>query len=460
MSEQEASLDAFISEADGQTVEEEYDQHLPEIEKIPEDWSLITVEDVADNLVGGGTPSKSNDDYWDGDIPWASVKDLNGIELYQTEDYITDAGVQNSATHVVPAGSVIVSTRMTVGEPFLNKVDMAINQDMKAIIPNTSRANPLFIVYSLWDKDQYLKSLGRGTTVDGITTNDLLLTHLGLPSLEEQRKIASVIYTVDQAIHKTEDITKQIKRVRNGLRQNSFETGIDSDGTFRDIPKKELQETRIGKIPPDWDFLRLDEVCADVVDCINTTPKYSEDGILVVLTSEIKDGRYNPEDAPYVSEEVYKERIRRIEPRPDDVIFTREAPIGEAFKIPEGPRLCLGQRTIQLRAQDGILDPDYLLETLYTEKIQSWCQRVAVGSTTTHVRVGDIEGMKIPVPDIDEQRRIADLLGTYRSHIDMSGKYVEQLRRLKHGLMQDLLSGEIRTHDKDIEIIDEVLQHG
>jgi type I restriction enzyme S subunit len=283
---------------------------------------------------------------------------------------------------------------------------------------------------------------------------------IALPPLSEQRKIATVLYTVDRAIEKTEDIIQQTKNVRDGLRQSAFEYGIDENGEFRDLNNGMRKETRIGEIPQTWEFLRLDEVCSDVVDCINTTPEYSDSGIRVILTSEIKDGRYNPESSPFVTEEVYEERIRRIEPQPGDVIFTREAPIGEAFKIPEGERLCLGQRTIQLRAKNGSLDSNFLLELLYSEKMQSWFQRVAVGSTTKHMRVGDVEGMKIPVPRIMEQKRIASLLGRHRDYIETNMRYADQLKQHKRGLMQDLLSGTVRMTDTNIQVPDKIAQYG
>ena len=299
-----------------------------------------------------------------------------------------------------------------------------------------------------------------GTTRKRISRKNMAKLRIPSPVLKEQRNIATVLYTVDQVIQKTEEIIEQTKLVRDGLRQNLFSVGINLEGEFRELSEEELQETRIGNIPPTWNFLRLDEVCSDVVDCLNTTPEYSDSEIRVVLTSEIEEGRYNPDESPYVTEDVYEKRIRRIESKPGDVIFTREAPIGEAFKIPEGERLCLGQRTMQLRPKSGVLDSDYLLETLYSAKMQSWYQRVAVGSTTKHVRVEDVEGMKIPAPDIDEQRKIATLLGSYRDYIEENLQYTDQLKRIKRGLMQDLLSGKVRTTDTNIEVPDEIAQHG
>jgi hypothetical protein len=224
-------------------------QQLPEIDNLPSDWSLVTVEDVSNEIVGGGTPSKDNEEYWNGEIPWASVKDLGGIRLSETEDSISKEGLKNSATNLIPADSVVISTRMTVGEPFLNGVDMAINQDMKAIIPDTGMTNSLFVVYSLWDKDPYLKSLGRGTTVDGITTRDLATTHIGLPPLSEQRKITTILHTIDKAIRKTEEIIRRsneynssykgrLQRLKEGLMQDLISGKVRTDDADIDIPEE------------------------------------------------------------------------------------------------------------------------------------------------------------------------------------------------------------------------------
>ncbi|KOX94860.1 hypothetical protein AMS69_03085 [Haloarcula rubripromontorii] len=322
--------------------------------------------------------------------------------------------------------------------------------------------NAKYLLYRLSSKPayDYARRTSAGTRMPRTSWNLFSNFEFDLSPLEEQRRIATVLHNVDQAIQKTKGIIEQTKSVRDGLRQNVFSQGIRPDGRFRNLDGSELKETRIGKIPPSWRFLRLDEVCSDVVDCLNTTPEYSDDGIRVILTSEIEEGRYNPEESPYVSEEVYEDRIRRIEPKPDDVVFTREAPIGEAFKIPEGERLCLGQRTMQLRPEAGVLNSHYLLELLYSEKMQSWYRRVAVGSTTKHMRVEDVEGMKIPVPPIDEQEQIAALLGSYREYVEANMEHSAQLKRLKEGLMQDLLSGTVRTADTNIEVPEEIAQHG
>lgn len=84
---------------------------------------------------GGGTPSKQIPEYWDGDIPWASVKDFTSTSLFETQDFITQEGIRNSSANLIPKGHVIIPTRMSLGKAAINAVDLAINQDLRALIP-------------------------------------------------------------------------------------------------------------------------------------------------------------------------------------------------------------------------------------------------------------------------------------------------------------------------------------
>lgn len=452
MSEKEASLDEFLS-VEEQT-DREGDQYLPEIDSIPEDWQLITVDDISENLIGGGTPSKSNDEYWGGDIPWASVKDLNGIELSETEDYITESGVENSATNIAPTNSILISTRMTVGEPFLNKVDMAINQDMKAIIPDIEKTNPLFFVYSLWDKDPYLKSLGRGTTVDGITTKDLLLTHLGLPSLEEQRKIASVLYTVDQAIQKTEEIADQTKRIRRGyIRERVTAQRSDSER------KEGTIGTRRVTIPEHWSVVRLGDV-AEIVSGKSFPRDYQEGHAGPRAVIKVEDmnlpgnDKYINDVTNRVTDEVLEELSKNIFPE-DTVIHPR---VGEALLLNK-TRITTEDAAfddnIMGWVPDGI-NPEYL----YYASTMIDFNAVAQTGTVPSINKEMASNFRFPLPPDDEQEEIVEDLSQIDGQISIYEQEKSQLQHLKQGLMQDLLSGELRTDDKDIEIVDNVLQYG
>ena len=149
---------------------------------------------------GGGTPSRSVPAYWNGDIRWATVKDFKSTLLAETEESITPEGIKGSATSVIPAGSVIVPTRMAVGKAAINTIDLAINQDLKALLPN-SEVDNRFLLHFMLAQGQYLESQAQGATVKGIKLD--LLRSLPFPRISpsEQRRIAAVLDKAD-AVHR------------------------------------------------------------------------------------------------------------------------------------------------------------------------------------------------------------------------------------------------------------------
>ncbi|EKF39866.1 restriction modification system DNA specificity subunit [Nitratireductor indicus C115] len=146
---------------------------------------------------GGGTPSKDIPEYWDGSIPWASVKDFKTTDITQTVDSITEAGVANSATSVIPAGSILVPTRMAVGKAAINAVAMAINQDLKALFP-TPGVSVRYLLHALLANGPFLERMATGATVKGITLDVLRSLEIPLPPLDEQKRIAAILDKADQ----------------------------------------------------------------------------------------------------------------------------------------------------------------------------------------------------------------------------------------------------------------------
>jgi type I restriction enzyme S subunit len=172
-------------------------------------WETVNLGDVLHLIIGGGTPSKSKSEYWNGDIFWCSVKDMEDDKHYlsYTKDTITKKGLENSSANLIKAGTVITSTRMGLGRAFINKVDMAINQDLKALIPN-ERIDNRFLLWTIVSKRKELNMLGRGSTVKGITLDILKSIEIALPPLIVQRRIADILSAYDDLI---ENNQKQIK---------------------------------------------------------------------------------------------------------------------------------------------------------------------------------------------------------------------------------------------------------
>ncbi len=152
-------------------------------------------------IVGGGTPSRKIDRYYEGTIPWVTVKDLKGYSIEDSQEHITEEAIQNSATNLIPAGTVITCTRMALGKALINRLPVAINQDLKALICGEN-THPEYLRYFLSSKSDWIISQGSGATVKGIKLD--VLRDLDFPdiSLPEQQRIAEILDLADEARRK------------------------------------------------------------------------------------------------------------------------------------------------------------------------------------------------------------------------------------------------------------------
>ena len=143
-------------------------------------------------FVGGGTPARKIRKYWNGDIPWATVKDFGADRISHTAEFITQEGLDNSSSKVVPSGTVLLVTRVGLGKVAITGVDLAINQDIKAVLPS-NRILPEFLFWSLNHLGPHIESKGTGATVKGVTLQDVKELEIPLPPLEEQRRIVGIL---------------------------------------------------------------------------------------------------------------------------------------------------------------------------------------------------------------------------------------------------------------------------
>ncbi|EEZ4278571.1 restriction endonuclease, partial [Escherichia coli] len=169
---------------------------------------MISLGELVD-IKGGGTPDKNNSEYWNGDIPWASVKDFKKNVLDSTLDSITLLGVRNSATSVIPAGNIIVPTRMALGKVAINTIDLAINQDLKALfIKDNDVVDRNYLFRWLESQSSLIESEGKGATVKGITLPFLKGLNVPIPPINEQKRIAAILGKAEDIRQKREQAIK------------------------------------------------------------------------------------------------------------------------------------------------------------------------------------------------------------------------------------------------------------
>ena len=178
------------------------------------EWEVKRLGDAIAKLVGGGTPSRSNPAYWGEEVPWVTVKDFATFNPRHTQESITRVGLKNSASHLVPAGTLITSTRMALGKAVVYEVDVAINQDLKAVFLGPG-SSVQFLYYWFQLNAHMINELGSGSTVKGISIAELKSLPFPLVDFPEQTAIAAVLSDMDAELSKLvarRDKTRDLKQ--------------------------------------------------------------------------------------------------------------------------------------------------------------------------------------------------------------------------------------------------------
>lgn len=183
------------------------------------EWISEPLENVVGKIYGGGTPSKNVPEYWDGDIPWVTVKDLIATKIDGAQQYINKFGLENSSANMVPAGTVIIATRMALGKAVIASCDVAINQDLKAIT-GSPKIDSVFLHYWLLLQAKAIEKLGTGSTVKGVQLETIKSLRMQIPSsIQEQQKIATVLTNADKEIELLEQQLADLQQEKKALMQ-------------------------------------------------------------------------------------------------------------------------------------------------------------------------------------------------------------------------------------------------
>jgi type I restriction enzyme S subunit len=202
-----------------------------------------------------------------------------------------------------------------------------------------------------------------------------------------------------------EQLLRRIAEKRTGLLKGGYPNPSEASTQLR---KQQVQvlPRNLATLAPGWAWATLMQATLLVIDCHNKTAPYVEHGIRLLRTTNIRDGRLVLMEPKFVDDAAYERWSARGKPEPGDILITREAPMGEVCIIPEGMKICLGQRMMLIRVVPGTMDTKYLLYSLMAPDLMDRVQDKPVGATVQHLRVGGVETLLTPIPPLAEQRRI------------------------------------------------------
>lgn len=294
-----------------------------------------------------------------------------------------------------------------------------------------------------------LGRLDSSTGVPGLNRNDAYRLRVPRPPSPEQRQIAAILDTVDDAIRKTEQIIAKLKQVKQGLLHDLLTRGIDDNGELRDPERhpEQFKDSALGRIPTEWKVDRLERLTTLIVDGVHHTPTYVEQGVPFFTVQNLTKGPgISLEPRRYVSKRAHEEYRKRADPGAGDVLVSKDGTLGVARVVPQGlPEFSVFVSVAVLRPATGVIKSELIKEFFETASYvrQLGCQ--SAGTGLKHIHLEHFRRFLLVVPRMEEQERIVATLHscTVRLHGEQSG--LSKLRLLKQALMDDLLTGRVRT---------------
>ena len=360
-------------------------------------WPVATIGEVCE-VVSGATPKTGKPEFWDGNVPWVTPKDLSKLgqkHLSDTPRQITKAGLKSCAARMLPAQSVLFSSRAPIGLVAINTLPVCTNQGFKSLVPRFDLVSPDFLFWWLKTQEKYIQTKGRGATFKEVSKKIIEDLQIPLPPLDEQKWIAGILDAADAL---------RAKR-REALAQ--FDTLLQS--TFLDMFGDPVAN------PMGWPPTSLSAISEELRDgpfgSNLKTSHYVESGVRVIRLQNIGVGEIRNDDLAFISEEHFAS-LPRNHCQPGDVIIgTMGDPNLRACIVPLALARSLNKADcILMRVDMTKVDAIYVCWLLNNPCMVSMALRLVRGQTRGRISLGRLKELQIHLPPIKLQLRFAAIV--------------------------------------------------
>ncbi|MBK8124621.1 MAG: restriction endonuclease subunit S [Dokdonella sp.] len=319
--------------------------------------------------------------------------------------------------------------------------------DTAYFLSKFSECEPKWVYYVLSSMD--LRSLNEATGVPSLAREVLYRLPVLTPPPREQSKIAEVLSTVDSAIAQTEALIAKQQRIKTGLMQDLLTRGIDAHGQLRAEATHAFKDSPIGRIPVEWEVKELRQVTTKIADRDHTTPKYVDDGVLIISPMAFFDDEsIDFACCPMITRAAHKKNCEKTDSNAGDIILHRiGAGLGRVRVVQdEHPEYSLLHSLALIRPDQEVADTSFLKWSFRSSAVQD---QMGLGMQSIGVpdlgldKIGTLQ-FKMP-NDLQEQNLIGSTLNDVQKEIDELMTSMRKLKLLKAGLMQDLLTGKVRV---------------
>lgn len=417
---------------------------------MPEQWSVVPAGRVA-RIEIGGTPAREVPKYWaaeDTGNPWASIADLSAPIVERTAEYISDLGAASSNVKLVPAGTPIMSFKLTIGRTSRAGTDLYTNEAIAAFFVDERRLDSRFLYQVLPGAAAAVVTdvAIKGATLNKRSLNSMLLP---LPPIDEQRRIAQILDTLDEEIEASAQTHAKlhatfrgllVELMTSGTRPEDLE-GIGSDGWP-------------GKPRTGWTIEPLSNLLGSADPAMRSGPFGSallkhelvESGVPLLGIDNVHVDRFSAAFNRYVTPAKAAELARYLV-RPNDVMITIMGTVGRSCVVPENIGSALSSKHVWTLTLDEARYRPYLasLQLNHAPWARAHLRKDEQGGIMSAIRSETLKSLMLPVPPIEEQREIEAVLRSLESKIAAEAGSLTKLRLLKAGLADDLLTGRVRV---------------
>lgn len=415
---------------------------------MPEAFKKVELGDLAELIMGQSPPSQFVHEGQDQGIPFLQGNAEFG-DIFPEPKYSCDHPARTCAQN-----DVLISVRAPVGELNLADQPYCIGRGLGAIrfknIPSTLGAK-LLAKYS-----SQLHAVAQGTTFQAIGRPELSRLQLLLPPRREWHLIDEILRLLDTQIHKTESLIAKLVDIRQGLLTDLLTRGIDHNGQLRPRPDQAPQlykDSSLGKIPKEWTTPRLGELMQKHDGLVQTGPfgsqlhadEYVHHGVPVVMPQDMRAIEVSVEKIAQITESRARD-LARHRTQSNDVLFSRRGDLSRCcvMTIANQGWVC-GTGCLLVRLPKSILSGYWLAHIYKQPAVQSQVYGMAVGSTMVNLNSGILASVTIALPPTEEQIEFEKRVKALSERIDSEVETVEKLKTEKSGLMDDLLTGQVRV---------------
>ena len=364
-------------------------------------WEQRKLGELAD-IVGGGTPSTGVSDYWDGDIDWYAPAEIaEQIYLTSSQRKITEEGYNHSSAKMLPVGTVLFTSRAGIGKTAILTQKGCTNQGFQSIVPHKIELDSYFIFSRTEELKQYGETVGAGSTFVEVSGKQMANMELMMPkTMAEQKTIGQYFASLDNFITLHQRKYDKLQNIKKSMLEKMF-------------PKNgsNVPEIRFSGFTDPWEQRKVTALGEVYIGLVTTmTAHYTNQGTLLIRNSDIKDGKFEFDTEPIYLDKEFAEQNKSRMHKIGDVITVHTGDIGTSAVIGENEVNSIGFATIVTRPNPELLDSNYLSTFLNTDQHKVWAVQMSTGDGRSNYNLKDYTELIVPVPKLEEQRKIASFI--------------------------------------------------